>query len=227
VKSLAQSDDSRYEMTPAAATAGVECFVLSASTLQRLCPIPEGVNAYLADPAIILSAERLECGFCATPHQLWRHGYYHRYLLLPAPDESVRIPVIRLFCSTSKRTVSLLPDPCIPKRQHGVEVLLHFLVAFLIHGLALLPALEKVRPDLPGHSGAQSLLRGFEARADRLRDYLAAIRPRMPSPMHVPRPRYRELTDLLRALLEREQDPVASFRFHARAFHARFGKGIA
>jgi hypothetical protein len=195
--------------------------------VQRLCPIPQGVNAYLADPAIILSAEHLECGFCATPHRLWRHGTYHRQALFPGSPDAILLPVIRLLCAPSGRTVSLLPDFCLPRRQHGPAILILFLAVFLLHGLALLPALREARPDAPGHSVAQSLLRGFEVRVDRVHTYLASIRPRLPNLKDVPRPRYRDLTKLVFSLIDGEPDPVAAFLAHARAFHGHFGLGIA
>jgi len=52
-----------------------------------------GVNAYLSNPDVLVTAETLVCPFCPDGHRLRRHGFYQRWALLPIPDPSPRIPV--------------------------------------------------------------------------------------------------------------------------------------
>lgn len=195
--------------------------------MQKLCAVRGGVNAYLADPDMLVTAETLVCPFCADGHRLHRHGFYERWALLPDPEPSVRIPVRRLLCVVVGRTVSLLPDFCLPRRQHGPEILGVFLHARTVLGLALGAALRRARADATGHSVAQALISGFLRRAERIRAYLAALRPRAPRlPSGVPRSR-RELASLVLGLIHRARDPGRAFLFHGRGFFARFGTGLA
>jgi len=195
--------------------------------LQRVCAVPGGVNAYLRDPDGLVSAETLVCPFCPDGHRLHRHGYYHRYALFLAPDPSLRIPVRRLLCPVVGRTVSLLPDFCLPRRQHGPAILAVFLYAFAVLGLPLALAMKKARPDVTTHSTAQSLRRGFLSRAILIRAYLAGIRHRfLPPPDTVPHDR-RELAALVNGIVHRSATPDRAFLRHGRCFFARFGTGLA
>ena len=195
--------------------------------MQRVCPVAGGVKAYLADPGCLVTDATRVCPFCDDRHRLHLHDWYERWALLPDPEEPVRIPVRRLLCPGVGRTVSLLPDFCLPKRQHGPALLGRFLHAVAVLGTPLLHALRRVREDAPGHSVAQSLRDGFLARAVLLRAYLAGLRPRPPPvPSKVPA-RLRELAALVLGLVRRGRDPAVAFVHHARAFHAAFGTGIA
>jgi hypothetical protein len=195
--------------------------------MQKLCAVRGGVNAYLDDPDMLVTAETRVCPFCPDGHRLRRHGYYQRWALLPDPDLSVRIPVRRLLCAVVGQTVSLLPDFCLPRRQHGPEILGVFLHARIVLGLALGAALRRARPDAAGHSVAQALISGFLHRAELIRAYLASLRSRaLRLPSGIPRP-HRELASLVLGLLHRARDPGRTFRVHGRAFFARFLTGLA
>jgi len=195
--------------------------------LQRICAVLGGVNAYLRDPDCLVGAETLVCPFCPDGHRLHGHGSYDRYALLPAPDESQRIPVRRLLCPVVGRTVSLLPDFCLPLRQHGPAILGVFLHALAVLELPLLKALRRARPDAPSRSEAQSLRRGFLDRAGRIRAYLAGIRPRARPPPATTPPALREIASLVTGIVHRAACPARAFLRHCRLFHARFGLGLA
>ncbi len=195
--------------------------------MQRLCAVPGGVKAYLADPGMLVSPDTRRCPFCGDGHRLRLHAWYLRYALLPDPEPPMRIPVRRLLCVAKGRTVSLLPDFCLPRRQHGPAILGAFLVAWALKGRPLVRALQTVRDHVAGHSVAQSLLRGFCAKLDALRSYLAALRPRhVDVPDEVPPPR-RAAAAVLLALLDGFRDVAAALIHHGRAFHARFAQGLA
>ena len=148
--------------------------------MQKLLPIGDGLNAYLAAPDTLVDERARECPFCEKKHRLRLHGHYHRWVLVE-DGRTVQVPVRRLLCARVGRTVSLLPDFCIPRRQHGAAILGTFLAGYA-EGKTLLAALRTVRPDAPSHSVAQSLRRGFLARGGRIRTYLARLRARASEP---------------------------------------------
>ena len=195
--------------------------------MQKLCAVRGGVNAYLSNPEVLVTAETLVCPFCPDGHRLHRHGFYERWALLVAPDQSQLIPVYRLLCVVVGQTVSLLPDFCLPRRQHGPEILGIFLHARAVLGLPLVAALRRARPDAPGHTVAQALISGFLRRAEKIRAYLATLRPRSPHPPSgIPCSR-RELASLVLRLVHRARRPDRAFLRHGRPFFACFGVGLA
>jgi len=122
--------------------------------------------------------------------------------------------------------VSLLPDFCLPRRQHGPAILARFLEAFL-QGFVLLEALRIVRKDAPSHSVAQSLREGFLKRASKIRAYLARVHPRaIEPPGHIPR-KWQAMAALFFGLVEGFSSAESSFIFHGLSFHHRFKLGLA
>ena len=185
--------------------------------MQRVCA-SGGVERYLSDPDSLRTPEALACPFCADGHRLWLHGWYERYVILPGGAGWRRIPVRRLCCSRSGRTVSLLPDFCVPRRQHGAAVLGAFLEEHLVAGKPLVAALAQARGSAGPHSVAQALRDGFARQAGRLTDYLP-----MPSRRMAGTP----LRTLVLALRQGFADAAGAFLHHGRSFHARYGLGLA
>lgn len=195
--------------------------------MQRLCPCPGGVKPYLASVEAVLTETARRCPFCPDAHPLRRNGRYHRWALLPDPAPAERIPVLRLRCPRTHRTVSLLPDFCLPRRQHGPGILGIFVDGVVRHGLGLHAALRSVRAAAMEHSTAQSLMRGFVRRQDALRTYLAGLRARaIPPPVGFEGLR-RALAPVVLALLVDHPDPITAFVHHARQFHHRFALALA
>jgi hypothetical protein len=195
--------------------------------MQRVCAVTGWVKAYLASPGMLATPASRRCPFCHDGHLLRLHGVYLRHALFPDPEAPARIPVVRLLCPRAGRTVSLLPDFCLPRRQHGPAILGAFLLAWAVAGRPLLAALRSVRREAPGHSVAQSLLRGFLGRLHALRSYLAALRPRLPDPpKESPAPR-RHAAAVVLALLEGFREAARAFVHHGRTFHGRFAEGLA
>jgi len=194
--------------------------------MQRLCPVALGIKEYRAAPAAAVTPDSRRCPFCSDRHPLRIHGCYRRFALLPDPDEPHLIPVMRLLCSRTGKTVSLLPEFCTPRRQHGPAILARFLSAW-VSGAGLLPALRSVRRDVAGHSVAQSLFRGFRDRIATIKVYLAGIRPcGAGTPPTVPESR-RPIADVFFALIADARDAVTAFLHHGVALHNRFHLGIA
>jgi hypothetical protein len=175
---------------------------------------------------MLVSTTTQACPFCSDQHPLQLHGWYHRWGLFPhEPDR--QLPVRRLLCVRTGRTVSLLPDFCIPRRQHGPAILGPFLHAVLIQGLALLVALRNLRPGVSCHSVAQSLRNGFARRQPQVRAYLSQVLPRLPeAPTAVP-PCRKALAELVLALQQGHGTVTAAFIWHGRAFHQRYALGLA
>jgi len=166
------------------------------------------------------------CPFCPEKHRLRRHGRYQRRTLVPGDDAGQQVPVERLLCSRTGRTVSLLPDFCIPRRQHGPAILGTFLAGYA-SGMPLLGALRAVRPGAAGHSVAQSLRAGFLARAGPIRGYLARLRHRAVEPPPSKPGLRREVTALLVALCHGFGTAGDAFVHHGVGLHAALGTGLA
>lgn len=188
--------------------------------MQRICRVRGGVKAYLQDPGALVTQETRQCPFCATAHLLWLYGWYERWVVLPAREEPRQIAIRRLRCRHTGQTVSLLPDFCIPRRQCGVAVLALFLQAY-VRGAGLLESLRGVRREVSWHSSAQSLLRGFLARAHSIRTYLSQRRQRWaPVPRDIREDR-RPAAELFLALTDRWPMPGRAFVYHGRRLHQR------
>ncbi len=194
--------------------------------MQTVCEVSSGVKEYLRSPESLVTAETRRCPFCPEAHRLRLHGWYGRQALLPRQGGAVRVWVRRLYCAVTGKTVSLLPDFCLPRRQHGPGILGIFLRA-LISGHTLLESMRQARPDPVGHSVPQALVRGLLRRGHELRAYLAArVARQPPMPRAVPA-RRRVLTLLARGLLDGFDSAVRAFEHHGRLFHDRFGLGLA
>jgi len=185
-----------------------------------------GVKCYLEEPDCLVGKDTRGCPFCGVDHALRLHGWYWRWMLLPDPEKPRRIPVRRLYCPHARRTVSLLPDFCLPRRQHGPAILALFLKVFLA-GAGLLQALRTVRRAAPCHAVAQSLRDGFLKRADKIRAYLAQRHRRaIEVPQQIPKDRRRP-AELFFGLVAGFKNPDAAFVFHTVPFHQSFGEGLA
>ncbi|HLF81943.1 MAG TPA: DUF6431 domain-containing protein [Anaerolineales bacterium] len=173
-----------------------------------------------------MSEETRKCPFCSDGHALRLHGWYRRWALLPDPEPARNIWVRRLYCPHARRTVSLLPDFCLPRRQHGPAILALFLKLFLA-GRCLLEALRSVRLEAPCHAVAQSLRDGFLAREVQIRAYLAQRRHRAVEPAEPIRQDRRRLAELFFGLIAGFASPPVAFVFHSVKFHDAFGAALA
>lgn len=196
--------------------------------MQRILPVAGGIKAYVASPDCLLSSVTRACPFCSDPHPLWIQGWYWRYVLRPGSGggESLRIRVRRLLCARRGRTVSLLPEFCLPRRQHGPAILATFLQA-LVQGSSLLEALRQARVEVVSHSVAQSLVRGFLSRRTELLVYLGGLRARAPDPAISRGGDRWGLASLVDGLCQGYEDPARAFEVRARGFHDCFGLGLA
>ncbi len=194
--------------------------------MQKICQVPGGLPHYLEAPDCLVNEQTRACPFCKDGHRLRLHGWYDRRVVFPGESQEKTIPVLRLLCSRKRRTLSLLPDFCLPRRQHSAGLLGLFLLA-LVRGQSLLSAMREVRPSVPGHSVPQALLRGFLDKAGHLRTYLASLWPRPPVlPLDVPRKRH-DLARLVFGLREGFHCVISAFEHHGRVFHTRYAMAIA
>ena len=70
------------------------------------------------------------CPCCLYPFPLLRHGFYWRNVLFRT--RWLRIPILRLKCSSCHRTVSLLPDFLLPHYQYSLEYILEVVRKFFL-----------------------------------------------------------------------------------------------
>jgi hypothetical protein len=193
--------------------------------VQKLLPVRGGLNSYVAAPDGLVDERSRSCPYCVEKHRLRLHGHYHRCVLVE-DGRTVRIPVRRLLCVHTGRTVSLLPGFCVPRRQHSTAILGTFLAGYA-EGKSLLPALRAVRPDALGHSVAQSLRTGFLARGGRIRTYLAHVRARAIEPPPST-PGFRgEVRALVAALCVGFVEAAVAFVHHGVGLHAMQQIGLA
>jgi hypothetical protein len=180
----------------------------------------------MAAPDMLVTEGSRECPFCRERHRLRLHGHYHRVVLMAGDRSPLRVPIRRLLCVRVGRTVSLLPDFCVPRRQHGPAILGTFLAGYA-SGQPLLAALRAARPDAPGHSVAQSLRKGFLVRAGPIRTYLARLRARaVEPPLSDPGPR-RETAALLAGLCHGFPTAADALLRHGVNLHAALQIGLA
>lgn len=195
--------------------------------MQKMCKFSGVVKSYLEDPECLLNPDTQTCPFCRPPHPLWRHGWYSRWILLPDPAHPEHIPVLRLFCHKTGKTVSLLPDFCIPRRQHGPAFLAHFLKGIVVIGLGLVAAYRALREETKSHSTAQGLLQGFNSRRQKIQAYLARLRPRLEEAPDSSPPTHKLLATLFHGLTQGFPDVDQAFLHHGLRFHRRFNIGFA
>lgn len=208
---------SRLPVTP-----DVKLMHFMRSLVQRVCRFEGEVKRYEEDPYCLLEGHRI-CPFCDSRHRLRRHGLYRRWAYLPGEDEPRRLPVVRLLCAVTGRTVSLLPEFCLPRRQHGPGVVGLFLHAWAIEGRTMGSSLEAAGLGDKSHALAHSFLRGFKLRQRWLRTYLA---PRLRR-WSVPPPDHRhEIARDVSAILQLSRGIVRSFVLCGRELHAMFGVGL-
>jgi len=220
------SSDAAFRFVARSCFRGFQEMTLPKTTMQRVCPVAGGVKTYLGDPDCLVTEETRKCPFCKKEHPLRLHGWYTRFLLPPETGEVHLVPVRRLLCQRTGQTLSLLPDFCLPYRQHGPGILALFLGG-LLKGLRLLSALQKARPDATRHSVAQSLLAGFLRRRGRILTYLASLRSRVLEPSREVPKSLRMLSRLFLGLTHRFSSPVHAFEHHGRLFHKRFELALA
>jgi hypothetical protein len=198
--------------------------------MQRICPVPGGVKEYLRNPSCLVTPETRQCPFCPRDrkaHRLRILGKYERQALLPGENTAIVVPVVRLLCRHVGQTVSLLPDFCLSRRQHGPGILGLFLTSYIIEGVGLLAAIRRARPEVRDRSVPRNLLIGFRLRLAKLRAYLASVHLRVAEiPDHIPR-RHRILAPAVLGLLQGFPCAVTAFVHHACRFHHRFQLGLA
>jgi hypothetical protein len=179
----------------------------------------------MAMPDMLVTEQSRQCPFCREKHRLRLHGHYRRLVLVPG-HVPLELPIRRLLCVHTGRTVSLLPGFCIPRRQHGPEIVGTFLDEYS-RGLPLVSALRAARADAPCHSVAQSLRNGFLARADKIRTYLARLRARALDLAVPATGRRREVAALLVGLCHGFATAADAFVRHGVELHAALHIGLA
>ena len=138
-----------------------------------------------------------------------------------------RVRVRRFLCPLTGRTVSLLPDFCLPRRRYGAEVVGRLLHAVSSVGASLASVFTRLRHELQGPRSAQALVAGFLARRPQLEAYAARLRqraPELPPGLGLYR---QEVARLFLPLQAGRASGADALRHHGRGFHDQFGRGIA
>jgi hypothetical protein len=199
------------------------------ATVQRIIDFDGGIKQYLVRaPSSIPSGSDL-CPFCRPTHRLRRHGSYCRNAVTAV--DSHRIAVQRLYCPATGRTVSLLPDFLVPRKQHTAPVIAAFLYAFAWLGLGLAAAVSKATRVYPSRQKGRFWARAIAARGHVIRAYVATQRARVSAPpsdaLLLAHPVRRLLYSLLAPLRVGYADLPAAFVHHSRRMHAAHGLALA
>ena len=194
--------------------------------MQRICSVAGGIKSYQVAPHAVLTETTRQCPFCSPAHRLRQHGRYERWGIFPDPEPPQRVRVLRLLCVVVGRTVSLLPDFCLPLRQHGPEILGPFVYGVGVEGMSLSAALRRQRRGAR-HNVACHLWRGFERRVPALQVYAAGFQVRAPTVPDTVAGERRAVAQLVLSLAAGHSDVAKAFRHHGRLFHCRFGLSVA
>lgn len=203
---------------------------MESKRIQRLVRIEGGLKGYLAirDPAELEGVR--DCPFCEDVHRLRVHGWYERWVTVLNGEalRNERLRVRRLLCAQTLKTVSLLPDFCIPRRQYGVEVLGYLLECFVVLKLSYLGALRRLRPTAERHSVVQQLIAAFLSRRSAIAGFVGTLLHRVHTEISSDMTgRRRESARLFLPLREGYVDGPAALVGHAFAFYQRCRTGFA
>lgn len=112
---------------------------LVSQPMQILHPFAGSLQHYEAELAAPDRYRPDHCPQCEAKHPLTAHGFYTRTLADTVKDSIVRVR--RYLCQSCKRTVSLLPQFCLPYLRSSITVIALFLIARLLHQQTLKPPL--------------------------------------------------------------------------------------
>jgi hypothetical protein len=167
-----------------------------------------------------------------------KHGFYSRTVVTGEDCHSILIR--RLLCVLTGRTVSLLPDFLVPRKQHSCAVIAAFFHAWAVLDVTLTAAMARATSVAPMRQKAQFWIRGFAKNLSKIRAYLAEIDPGqtiLAPKRRVTRslPRdfiapvfshmlkdYRTPQSAFEHMLKDYRTPQSAFEFHSRGFHVRF-----
>jgi hypothetical protein len=141
------------------------------------------------------------------------------------------VAIARFLCRATGRTVSLLPDFLVPRKQHTVAVIATFLHAFVWVGLSLAIAVATATRLYPSREKGRFWARAVAARAPLVHAYAAVqdLRTAPPAADSVlpADPARTLLRTLLAPLRAGWPDLPSAFVHHSRCLHARYGLALA
>jgi hypothetical protein len=138
----------------------------------------------------------------------------------------VVLEIRRLYCRQARKTVSLLPDFCFPRRQYGPAAVGFLLECLIILKLSFLAAVRKLRPEAERHSLAQELVAGVVRRRAQITAYVGALRHRVEDPPLGLSGRCHEAALLFLPLREGFETGASALLHHNAPFHGRYGVGL-
>jgi hypothetical protein len=201
------------------------------AAIQRIIEVPGGSETYRSfmEKGKLPAPEGADlCPFCRRTHPLRRHGTYSRTVV--TENETFKIDVRRFLCVSTGRTVSLLPDFLVPRKQHSCGVIISFFYAWAIAGLSISLAAGRATSAYPSRQKAQAWIRGFWRNLLDIEAYLdvAVCRKGRKSSKRrrMLRPSKEYLAFVLLRMIDESKPIHHSFEFHSRCFHERFGHAI-
>lgn len=163
------------------------------------------------------------CTFCPIKHPLRRHGFYKRRAV--TQGEVLIVLVLRLICPETGRTVSLLPDFLIPRKQHSCGVISCFFHAWAVLSLAFGAAMERATTSYPSRQKGQYWVSCFMTNIAGIGAYLASVFPRQDIPARRSSPR-EAVSPLISLIFRGFNSGQAAMETHSRRFHSRFSRAL-
>lgn len=158
---------------------------LRPTPMQILHPFTGSLQHYQAELAQPDRHRPDHCPQCQAKQPLTGHGFYTRTLIDTAVETILRVR--RYLCRSCKRTVSLLPEFCLPYLRSGIAVIALFLIARLLHQQTLKDGATAAHQSSMPYQRGQFWLRRFTAQAATLCAALAAITKPAPAANFVER----------------------------------------
>lgn len=136
--------------------------------------------------------------------------------------------VLRLLCSQEDRTVSLLPNFCLPRRQYGIPTLAALITHVVLGGEGLHRGARHLHPICPpGPSSVRCLVNGLRRRRLVLSAYVCSVSPRLRDPCRRLTGWRQELEPIVDGLIHGFVIPKLALLHHAVLFHGRYQLGLA
>ena len=142
-----------------------------------------------------------------------KHGYYGRYLITPGFKGEILIR--RYYCKECKKTVSLLPSFCHPKRGYGILAIFGVLAAFYIGMLGVCAAVAAFLAESGVECSRQLLFhyrKRIEANLNSLIMAVTEMYSLRPPPVTEKENAQKKVRQLLSAILFPQEDSLKIFK---------------
>ena len=166
------------------------------------------------------------CPICKETHRLRRHGFYERNCVLKEKYFSTKIR--RLLCAKTGKTVSLLPDFLLPRKQHACSVIASFFYFRVFMGISLTSAILKATSISPSRQKGAFWIKMLLRNSKIIKVYLAGLfhRQKLVRDKNLYDTRRLKCRALLEPLSSGYNTLSEAFIYHNRKIHERLNTSL-